>query len=82
MTVLSDPDRATVWRILMERAECPGTVVKADFRAAVNATDDWIEANSAAFNSALPQPYRGAASTGQKAALLAAIALKKYGRDI
>lgn len=67
----------------MALAICPPGVLKADFLAAVNAIDDWIELNTASFNLALPQPYRGAASASQKAALLAAVALRKFnGRNI
>jgi hypothetical protein len=82
MANLSDADRITVWRALMERAECPGTVLKTEFRAAVNDLDAYLESTAAALNSALPQPYRGAATQAQKAALLAAVALKKWGRDL
>lgn len=82
MAVLSEGDRSTVWARAMAKAMCPGAVTKPDFRAAVDAVDDWVEANAASFNTALPQPYRGAASAAQKAALLAAVALKKFGRDI
>ncbi len=82
MTALNETDRSEVWKRLMRQAAVPGSVVKAEFRAAVDACDDWIEANAAAFNAALPQPYRGAASSAQKAALLAAVALKKFGRNI
>lgn len=82
MANLSDADRITVWRKLMAQAECPGSVLKADFRAAVNDLDAFLETNAATINNALPQPYRGAASTEQKAALLAAVALKRWGRDL
>lgn len=56
-----------------------GSLTKADVQAAVNAADDWVDSNSAAFNSALPQPFRGAASTQQKALLLAYLALRRAG---
>ena len=50
----------------------------ADIRAAINAVDDWIEANQAGFNAALPLPFRNVATAGQKAALFSFVALKKY----
>lgn len=88
MAVLTENERVAIWRLLMSQAHCPGSITKTQFRAAVDAADDWLEANSTTssgvgFNPALPQPYRGAASAGQKAALLAAVALKKHGgRDL
>lgn len=85
MTVLTTQQRLEVWALLMRRAGgAPGNVTKPDLLAAVNAADDWVEANATAsngvsYNAALPQPYRGAASPVHKARLLAAIALKRSG---
>lgn len=79
MAVLTDQQRAEVWAEFMRRRLCPGSILKADLRAAVNAVDDWVEANAAAFNTALPQPFRGAATAEQKAALLSYVALKRFG---
>lgn len=79
MAVLSDTLRAKIWRELMARAEFPGTIVKADLRAAVNAVDDWIDQNGAVLNAALPQPFRGAATARQKALLLALACLERAG---
>lgn len=55
-------------------------VTKADLLAAVNAVDDWIDANAVAFNQAIPQPARGALTATQKAELLYRVAMKRYGR--
>ena len=79
MAVLTDQQRFDVWAEFMRRRLCPGSISKADLRAAVNAVDDWVEANAAAFNTALPQPFRGAATAEQKAALLSYVALKRFG---
>lgn len=54
-------------------------ITKPDLKAAVDATDDWIEANSASFNAALPQPFRGAASSPQKTFLLCYVAMRRAG---
>jgi hypothetical protein len=54
------------------------SVLKADIRSAVNAADDWIDTNQASYNSALPVNFRNNASAGQKAFLLAVVALAKY----
>lgn len=57
----------------------PATLTKADLIAAVGGVDDYLEANAAAMNSAIPQPARGALTTSQKARLLAAVALARWG---
>lgn len=54
-------------------------ITKPDLKAAVDATDDWLEANSTSFNSALPQPFRGAASLPQKTFLLCYVAMRRAG---
>ncbi len=54
-------------------------LLKADVRAALNAIDDWADANAASFNSALPQPFRGTASTAQKNLLLAYVCMRRAG---
>lgn len=83
MAVLADEDRRRTWAHLMRSwAAVLGTpipVVKADLRAAVDATDAWIEANQAAFNTALPQPFRGAATTPQKTLLFCYVAMRRAG---
>lgn len=83
MTVLSTSDRVTVWAGLMREASCPGGITKADFRAAVDAVDDWVDSAAAtrpstSFNAALPAAYRTAATNAQKASLLAAVTLRRY----
>ena len=55
-------------------------VTKPELRAAVDATDDWIEANQAGFNAALPQPFRGAATVPQKTFLFCYVAMRRAGR--
>lgn len=79
MAVLDNTARAKLWRLFMEKGHCPGSVLKADLRAAVDALDNWVEANAATINAALPQPFRGAATPEQKAILLAYIALERAG---
>lgn len=78
MTILDNTQRTEVWRDLMRQAFrdlFPPTILKAELRAAVNAADDWIEANTA-----LPQPFRGAASIDQKIALFQFVLLRRYNR--
>jgi hypothetical protein len=82
MAVLSAEERRRTWGHLMRSwsAGLGGIPVnKSDLRAAVDATDDWIEANQASFNSALPQPFRGAASTPVKTLLFCYVAMRRAG---
>jgi len=84
VAVLTDNERKNIWAALMrrwsaERESCG--FAKADLRAAVDALDQWLEDNAPAINSALPQPFRGAASPGDKALLLAYVTLRRYGED-
>lgn len=79
MAVLSDPNREATWADYMrDDANQPCPVTKADLRAALNAADQWREDNAASFNAALPQPFRGAATAKQKAALLLYVIRKHY----
>lgn len=81
MAVLSDTERARLWRGLMRywSAQREGVALtKADLRAAVDAADTWLDTNAASYNSALPQPARGALTTGQKALILAVAALARF----
>lgn len=78
MAVLSDPDRINVWAEFMRNGQGDLGVTKAELRAAVDAIDSWMDTNTASFNTAIPQPARGAMSTRQKAALLKAVVTKRY----
>lgn len=83
MAVLSDNNRAAVCSQLQEECsnirEALSGVTKADLRAAVNAADAWAESNAAEYNSAIPQPARGALTAKQKARLLYLVSLKRLG---
>lgn len=54
-------------------------ITKPDLKAAVDATDDWIEANQASFNSALPQPFRSTATLTQKTFVFCLVAMRRAG---
>ena len=79
MAVLPEGDRFTLWADLMRRGESYGTLVKPELRAAVDAVDAWIDANSASFNQAIPQPARGQLSGKQKALLLMVAVQRRHG---
>lgn len=79
MAVLPDQDRVKVWAYFMRhQAETCG-FTKAQLRAAVDATDDWIDTNAAAFNSALPAAFRNNASATQKTIVFLYVALRRAG---
>jgi hypothetical protein len=80
MAVLADADRAKVWAHLM-RGVLGGVpnVNKADLRAAVNAVDDWCDANATNFNNNLPVAFRTNATAAQKNVILAIVCLRRAG---
>lgn len=78
MAVMIDADRRDCWAEFMREVGNTHGLTKPDLRAAIDAADAWINTNAAAFNSALPQPARGALTAAQKAKLLAAVALKRF----
>ncbi len=82
MAVLSDADRAAETarfsRDVSKIREILAVLTKAELRAALNATDDWVEANTAAFNSALPVVARTNLTTKQKAQLLVNVVRRRY----
>jgi phospholipase/lecithinase/hemolysin len=86
MALLDDTNRYRTWaQYLRSSLGSVSGVTKADVRAAVDATDAWIESAQAAvapatgFNSALPQPFRGAASSDQKTLLFCYVAMRRAG---
>ena len=84
MAALPQDDRLKIWRGIMRYGSKPDTrqiwdgMTKTDLQAAVNAADDWADANAASFNSALPAAFRTNANNGQKALLLALVVLARY----
>lgn len=60
-------------------ATAPVALTKDQLVEVVGAADDWLEANAASFNAALPQPQRGTLTIPQKAALLSLVALARFG---
>lgn len=81
MALLPDLDRIAIWRHFMRRGSGGGgAFTKTDLKAAVDAADAWCDSNAAAFNTALPQPFRGAASAQQKTDLLCFVAQRRAGR--
>lgn len=80
MALLPTLDRARTMAGLMRDAAAGGTVTKPDLRAALDATDAWIDSNQASFNTALPQPYRNQATLAEKTLLFCYVAMRRAGR--
>lgn len=78
MTTLSTADRQRIWRGVMRywsrEHEELAVVNKTELQAAVDATDDWIDANQASFNAALPEPFASNATAAQKTFLFVVVA--------
>lgn len=81
MAVLDALNRRAVMAQIAAALDTTGplTLTKDDLTAAVAGIDDWVEANAADFNVAIPQPARAALTTPQKAALLSYVALARFG---
>ena len=86
MTVLSESDRRKVWAEYMYDKFVSdgniGTLLKTDLRAAVDAVDSFLDTNSAAINTAIPQPARGVLSIKQKALLLMYVVARRYNVEV
>lgn len=80
MPLLSTADRQRVvaqW--MRDNVEATG-FTKAQLQAALDATDQWVEDNTASFNSALPAAFRTSATLAQKTMLLGYVLWKRIGR--
>ena len=78
MAVLIEIDRVLIWAGLMRQDEEFSGMLKADLRAAVDATDDWINTNQASYNAALPLPSRTSLTARQKNMVFGAVAGRKF----
>lgn len=83
MAVLSDADRIAAARQWIQRAfvelNTTATLNGAQIKAAVDAADDWADANAASYNSALPTTFRNTATVDQKTLLLSYVILHRAG---
>lgn len=77
--VLSETDRLATWSQWMRDNLEETAFGKSDLRAALDATDDWIEANKGSYNGALPPAFRNNASLGQKTLLFCYVAMRRAG---
>jgi hypothetical protein len=82
MAALPDADRIEITAKLQRLAQWLAIscgITKADLKAAVDATDDWIEANQTSFNNALPTAAKNNLSLTQKTLIFSYVALKRAG---
>jgi hypothetical protein len=80
MAVMAETERDRTFRQLMR--EIPGTMplLKAELRAAIDATDSWIDNNQASYNTALPVAARNGLTLTQKTFLFCFVAMRRAGR--
>lgn len=79
---LTVAERREVWAGFMadlSRQAQPIALTKPELAAALAAADDWLDANAASFNAALPAAARVGLTPGQKAAVLAAVTRRRAG---
>lgn len=82
MAALPDADRIEITAKLQRLAQWLAIscgITKADLKAAVDATDDWIEANQTSFNNALPTAAKNNLSLTQKTLIFCYVAMKRAG---
>lgn len=82
MAALTSPERILVGAQFQSdssqtRDPLPG-LLKADIQAAIVAIDDWVVANAASFNTALPAAAKTNLTASQKAALLSRVLKRRY----
>jgi hypothetical protein len=81
LAVLDATNRARVaYQWMRDNVTALGAVTKTDLRAAVDATDQWIEDNQAAFNTALPLAARNGLTLAQKTLLFCYVAMRRAGK--
>lgn len=80
MALLPEAGRLAVWRTFQRENLEAAAFSKTDLRAAVDATDQWIEDNTAAYVAALPAAFRTSSSAAQKTALFAWVLWRRFGR--
>lgn len=87
MAILTNADRIQLHADVMrdwssDRETFGGTLTKADLQAAINAVDQWVSDNAAAYNLAIPQPARNTLTASQKAKLLLEVVRRRYVKGV
>ena len=78
---LTTAQKHNAWQRLIAdmTATSPMTLTQPELLAAATGLDDYLDANATQINNAIPHPARGALTVQQKALMLAAVALERYG---
>jgi hypothetical protein len=82
MAVLTSTDRERVRNFVMRVASSivgSWAVTKTELRTLVDDTDDWIEANQSAYNSAISASVRNKFTTAQKTLVFCYVAMRRAG---
>lgn len=80
MALLPDLDRArTAAQWMRDSTTTLAACTKTNLRDALNATDQWIDDNQTAFNTALPVTFRTNATLQQKTLLFCYVAMRRAG---
>lgn len=81
MAAMIDADRQDAARKWIHKAfldlNATATLDTVAIKAAIDAADDWVDANAGSFNTALPAAFRTTATLAQKALLIAFVAMKR-----
>jgi len=78
---LDNTQRVITWANCLEAirdADIADSVIRDAVLAAVNAADDWVEANQASYNTALPEPFKTWATPRQKSLVLMQVVLRRF----
>lgn len=78
MAVLSESQRIAVWEKWMRDNLGYISITKPELKAAVDAIDNFLESNSTAVNNAFPTPAKQNLTSGQKAMVVAYVAMKRW----
>ena len=82
--MLTEAERAGLWERAMREASVGReslALTKAELRAAIDASDAWIEQSAVAFQQALPARARAGLTARQKARVLLLVARRRFERE-
>lgn len=79
MAAMNSTNRTRCMARFMRDTTATIAISKPDLLAAVNATDDWIDANATAFNNALPTAAKNNLTAAQKTVLFMYVAARRAG---
>jgi uncharacterized protein YaiE (UPF0345 family) len=81
MAVLNAANRQQAYVDFIDSMKLSGeslAVIKSDLKAAIDATDDWVDSNAVSFNNSLPAAAKANLTVKQKARLLVYVIKKRF----